>query len=293
MTLFPITAAGLVSPKTIKKKHLILPPVPGADNDKREKIRQKNEKHQRQKERRAQELHERCSGYLMSRKLEALAQQIVAMGGRKNYVSFEGDLDKAEEILKAQKEEPFKPEETGDPPTKRDEKDFNYTKIPATVGSPVDPGAKTMQMLKKVPPKSEWTKPQQIATPAEKAQAACLGLHLRWTGKRSSILQCDYANVDWSLDHGSVPPRPNGLWASLNYSVQNNGRGYDSFSYGLGGKSAMRPVLSNGNGAVVPGVAGRVVSSDSTSGGSREWSSPFEEKDIFSLPRQFVSSPSL
>ncbi|PPD85902.1 hypothetical protein GOBAR_DD17187 [Gossypium barbadense] len=55
--------------------------IPGADNDKREKIRQKNErKHQRQKERRAQELHERCNGYLMSRKLEALAQQLVAMG---------------------------------------------------------------------------------------------------------------------------------------------------------------------------------------------------------------------
>ncbi|XP_068659647.1 uncharacterized protein [Aristolochia californica] len=55
--------------------------IPGADNDKREKIRQKNErKHQRQRERRAQELHERCNGYLMSRKLEALAQQLVAMG---------------------------------------------------------------------------------------------------------------------------------------------------------------------------------------------------------------------
>ncbi|XP_074321200.1 uncharacterized protein LOC141657763 [Silene latifolia] len=55
--------------------------VPGADNDKREKIRQKNErKHQRQKEKRAQELHERCNGYLMSRKLESLAQQLVGMG---------------------------------------------------------------------------------------------------------------------------------------------------------------------------------------------------------------------
>ncbi|KAK9062700.1 hypothetical protein SSX86_019890 [Deinandra increscens subsp. villosa] len=54
---------------------------PGVDSDKREKIRQKNEKkHQRQKERRAHELHERCCGYLMSRKLEALAQQLVAMG---------------------------------------------------------------------------------------------------------------------------------------------------------------------------------------------------------------------
>ncbi|CAM0955535.1 unnamed protein product [Alopecurus aequalis] len=55
--------------------------VPGCDVDKREKIRQKNEKkHQRQKERRAQELHERCKGYLMSRKLETLAQKLVAMG---------------------------------------------------------------------------------------------------------------------------------------------------------------------------------------------------------------------
>ncbi|XP_062180051.1 uncharacterized protein LOC133884603 [Phragmites australis] len=55
--------------------------VPGCDIDKREKIRQKNEKkHQRQKERRAQELHERCKGYLMSRKLEALSQKLVAMG---------------------------------------------------------------------------------------------------------------------------------------------------------------------------------------------------------------------
>ncbi|XP_038892080.1 uncharacterized protein LOC120081360 [Benincasa hispida] len=53
----------------------------GCDHEKREKIRLKNEKkHQRQKEKRAQELHERCKGYLMSRKLEALSQQLVAMG---------------------------------------------------------------------------------------------------------------------------------------------------------------------------------------------------------------------
>ncbi|EPS73571.1 hypothetical protein M569_01186, partial [Genlisea aurea] len=52
-----------------------------ADSEKREKMRLKNErKHQRQKERRAQELREKCSGYLMSRKLESLAQQLVAMG---------------------------------------------------------------------------------------------------------------------------------------------------------------------------------------------------------------------
>jgi len=55
--------------------------VPGADNDKQEKIRQKNErKHQRQEDRRAQELHERCIGHLMSRKLETFSQQLIVMG---------------------------------------------------------------------------------------------------------------------------------------------------------------------------------------------------------------------
>ncbi|CAM6092649.1 unnamed protein product [Calypogeia fissa] len=57
------------------------PGVVGGGSDKRDKIRFKNEKkHQRQKERRAHELRDRCTGYLMSRKLEALAQQLVAMG---------------------------------------------------------------------------------------------------------------------------------------------------------------------------------------------------------------------
>ncbi|XP_022945490.1 uncharacterized protein LOC111449710 [Cucurbita moschata] len=53
----------------------------GCDHEKREKIRLKNEKkHQRKREKRAQELHERCKGYLMSRKLEALSHQLVVMG---------------------------------------------------------------------------------------------------------------------------------------------------------------------------------------------------------------------
>ncbi|XP_051120354.1 uncharacterized protein LOC127244081 [Andrographis paniculata] len=242
--------------------------VPGADNDKREKIRLKNErKHQRQKERRAQELHERCSGYLMSRKLEALAQQLVAMGfsqeratmalilneGRveesvawlfevseedkqaeqnidssgnlkidiseelaritemeftykaskqeveRAIVSCEGDLDKAEEMVKSQKEEPPKPEETGDPPSvvnpkppmviqnqvrvqpksnpstvmqqKTDEKDFNYTRGPANVGPTMNHRTKPVQGLNKVAPKIDWVKPQQIML-AEKRWAA-------------------------------------------------------------------------------------------------------------------------
>lgn len=55
--------------------------IPGCDIDKRDKIRQKNEKkHQRQKEKRAQDLHERCNAFLTSRKLETLSHQLVMMG---------------------------------------------------------------------------------------------------------------------------------------------------------------------------------------------------------------------
>ncbi|KAL6563726.1 hypothetical protein OROGR_002685 [Orobanche gracilis] len=513
--------------------------VPGSDNDKREKIRLQNEKkHQRQKERRSQELHERCSGYLMSRKLELLSQQLVAMGfsreratmalilneGRveesvawlfendeeeednkqmkccnpnsggnlkieileelarikeveikykaskqeveRVVVTCEGDLDKAEEILKAQKGvQPSKPEEIGDPPSvanskqqtvpinenplriqpkymsssttqwKRDEKDFNYTKLPAMVGSPVEPGAKSVQVLRKAPPKSDWTKPQQIANsstsfsmvslappppakteppkyvaigneirnlqlgsgkepvivmqrhqsittlkqappstslssspprsmgwyvnsaetvkpnepvpsfsvsrslispngvgsnpmhnqfhyqsqqqyassrgglqnrggPPALAAASSLGLFsgvgtngssgpLDWK-MGSSKLQCDYANVDWSLDRRLLPLRPDGLWAGVaNCSMQNNAGGHDSFGYDVKSSGMMPVVLSNRNGAMVQGLNNGVGSIQSGSDGSREWSSPFEEMDIFVLPRQYVPSPSL
>ncbi|CAI9781337.1 unnamed protein product [Fraxinus pennsylvanica] len=533
--------------------------VPGADNDKRDKIRQKNErKHQRQKERRAQELHERCSGYLMSRKLEKLAQQLVGMGfsleratmalilneGRveesvawlfevgeedkhreKNLdgggnlkidiseelacitdmeirykaskqdvervvVACEGDLEKAEETLQSQKQElptaSSKMEETSDPPTvgngylsiannqnamraqekpassntiqqKRDEKDFNYIKVPETVGSSVESGTKNVQSLKKMQPKMEWTKPQQIAVPAEKRwpssgsntsmpyslasplqasppstkaeahyaagnevkklqlgsvrepiivmqrpqsmnakhvhtpsvsssppgtavgwyptsagtmnpnglvppvtvtrglshegvssnplynqlhyqpqeqfvssssamdsrgairgnslwnnagtslklfAASSLGLFsglgtngasgssspVDWnTG--NSMSQLDYTNIDWSLDRGSRL-RPGELWSGTNSSMQNNTRSYGSFAYGLG-ISTKRPVLSNGNGASIPGLQNGITTSETTASVSRDWTSPFEEKDLFSLPRQFVFSPSL
>nr|XP_043627623.1 uncharacterized protein LOC122599221 [Erigeron canadensis] len=252
--------------------------IPGVDNDKREKIRQKNEKkHQRQKERRAQELHERCSGYLMSRKLEALAQQLVAMGfsseratmalilneGRveqsvawlfeggedsenqrehnldgggnlkidiseelaqiteleiklkcskqeveRAIVACEGDLDQAAETLKVQKQEqppaaPPKLEENGGSSAhingklsvamsqnsstsrmisksipiqqKTDDRDFNYTKTVATLGPSGDSGIKSLQLLKKIPPNSDWTKQQQIATPLEKRWPVSVG----------------------------------------------------------------------------------------------------------------------
>ncbi|CAA2992194.1 uncharacterized protein LOC111400759 [Olea europaea var. sylvestris] len=535
--------------------------VPGADNDKREKIRQQNErKHQRQKERRAQELHERCSGYLMSRKLEALSQQLVSMGfsqeratmalilneGRveesvawlfeggeedkqrernldcganlkidileelariadmeiryktskqeveRIVVTCEGDLEKAEETLKAQKQEPPstppKSEETVYPPTvvngkpplaisqnamrplaksnilntvqlKRDDKDLNDTKVPVAAVSLVDPGSKSMQISKKIQPKMDCAKLQQIAMPTEKrwpkagsnppvsqslapplqasapatkTEACCVaagnvlknlqsgsmrepvmvmqhpqsvngkqvptssarlstsgtamdwyngvetvkskGLVLPVPGTRSlnpndmssnllynnqlnylprqqflsssgsvesqgtkqgnglwsisatspslapasslglfsglgtngsssssylvdwktgsSTLQLDYTNIDWSLDRASSMSRPGGFWPSENAFRGNSTRAYDLITSGQGIKTAIRPVLSNGNSDFIPGLQDTVASSQTTAGGSREWTSPFEERDIFSLPRHYVSSPS-
>ncbi|PSR90096.1 Protein transport protein like [Actinidia chinensis var. chinensis] len=539
-------------------------PMSGADNDKREKVRQKNEKkHQRQKERRAQELHERCRGFLMSRKLEALTQQVVVMGfsseqatralilkeGKieesvvwllevgeeadkhkennldggnlkidiseelayvadmetrykcskqeveRAIVACEGDLDKAGEALRLQKHDqpsaPPKPEETGDPPTvsngklsvsasqnslraqpkpnasstisiqqRRDEKEFNYTKTAVTVGVPLESGSKSLQALRKVQPKSDWVKPQQVAMAADnrwpsaaphaslsyslasplqatppppKAETryATLGSELKnlqlgsvkepvilmqrpqstnakqipttsisssppgtssgWypnnleavkpnglsphipstrsvtynnlssnqlynqlhyqqhpqfvsssgsvdsvgpnrgnglgtrmgtsptiapasslglfsglgsngsSGSSSpvdwntggSMLQLDYTSIDWTLDRSLSSSRSAGMWQGMTSVMQNNTRMYDSYTSGVSARNAMRPTLANGGGVPLAGLQDGVASAETSAGGSREWASPFEEKDLFSLPRHFVSSPSL
>lgn len=245
--------------------------IPGSDNDKRDKIRQKNErKHQRQRERRAQELHERCSGYLMSRKLEALAQQLVAMGfpseratmalilneGRveesvawlfegveegveqkdtnfhtrdnlkiditeelaqitemttrykcskqeveRTVAACEGDLEKADEMLRVQKQEHAvglaKLDGTSDPPSingsklaasdaqnpmrtlaksvasvtiqpRKEERDFNYTKAAFPTVALPDSGNRNSQSLRRIQSKSEWSKPQAVMVPMDK-----------------------------------------------------------------------------------------------------------------------------
>ncbi|MFS8023353.1 putative UBA-like superfamily, Ubiquitin-associated domain-containing protein [Helianthus anomalus] len=104
-----------------------------------------------------------------------------------------------------------------------------------------------------------------------------------WNGDWSS--QFDYTNIDWSLNRLPSPAGsafiPNGLWMGAGSSP---------------GRSAVKPASSigGGNGLHRPNGVGVVGGgSEAASGGSREWTSPFEEKDLFSLPRQFVSSPSL
>ncbi|XXG41317.1 hypothetical protein AAC387_Pa01g1802 [Persea americana] len=282
--------------------------IPGSDNDKRDKIRQKNgRKHQRQRERRAQELHERCSGYLMSRKLEALAQQLVAMGfpseratmalilneGRveesvawlfeggeegaeqkdtnlhtggnlkiditeelariiematrykcskqdveKTVVSCEGDLEKADEMLRVQKQEhaasPPKLEGTGDSPSingsklavsdvqnpmrtlaksvasvtiqsRKEERDFNYTKAVVPMVALSESGNRNLQSLRRIQSKSEWLKPQGVPVPVDK----------RWPNVSSS------ASVSYSLA-SSLQVSPSPAKAEARYVVLGN-----------------------------------------------------------------------
>ncbi|GJR78057.1 putative reverse transcriptase domain-containing protein [Tanacetum coccineum] len=98
-------------------------------------------------------------------------------------------------------------------------------------------------------------------------------------------LQFDYTNIDWSLDRLPLPPssspRTNGMWMSSTNSV-------DHYALGRGGKTSTRPptgIMSNGNngisvGGLHPDGVG-AVGSETSAGGSRDWSSPFEEKELF------------
>ncbi|KAI7982738.1 hypothetical protein LOK49_LG15G02382 [Camellia lanceoleosa] len=107
-----------------------------------------------------------------------------------------------------------------------------------------------------------------------------------------STQQFDYTNIDWTLDRSSS--RSSGMWQGM---MKNNNHVHDSYTSGLNARTAMRPPLANGGlaGLQDGGVVASGETSTTTTGGgsSLEWSSPFEEKDLFSLPRQFVSSPSL
>ncbi|KAG4958847.1 hypothetical protein JHK87_035480 [Glycine soja] len=105
-------------------------------------------------------------------------------------------------------------------------------------------------------------------------------------------MQFDYTNIDWSLDRGLSPPRSNALLFGLSPFTKSSSTLYGSNASGTVAQTTVRSLPSNGSMVPLPGLQNGVVSSAETSG-SRDWSSPFEGKDLFSLPRQFVSSPSL
>ena len=105
-------------------------------------------------------------------------------------------------------------------------------------------------------------------------------------------MQFDYTNIDWSLDRGLSPPRSNALLFGLSPFTKSSSTLYGSNASGTVAQQAIRSLPSNGSMVPLPGLQEGGVSSAEPSG-SRDWSSPFEGKDLFSLPRQFVSSPSL
>ncbi|KAK7385883.1 hypothetical protein VNO78_31823 [Psophocarpus tetragonolobus] len=107
-------------------------------------------------------------------------------------------------------------------------------------------------------------------------------------------MQFDYTNIDWSLDRSLASPRSNSLWLGFSPFSKSSAQMYDSNASGVVTQSSMRPVPSNGSIVPMPGLQdGGVATAETSAAGSRDWSSPFEGKDLFSLPRPFVSSPSL
>ncbi|CAN1145420.1 hypothetical protein LINPERHAP2_LOCUS14670 [Linum perenne] len=112
-------------------------------------------------------------------------------------------------------------------------------------------------------------------------------------GTASSMGQLDYNNIDWSLDRGMTSPRPNITFAGQG-SLKNGAQFYDPAVSGMTMRAAVAAHQS-ANGVAFAGLQtdGVVANPETSGGGSQEWTSPFEGKDLFSLPRQFVSSPSL
>ncbi|KAL9266191.1 hypothetical protein AKJ16_DCAP20541, partial [Drosera capensis] len=120
-----------------------------------------------------------------------------------------------------------------------------------------------------------------------------------WT-TGGAMLSCDYNNVDWSLDPRALPHKPNGLMNGMGSFQKRNPQICESKQLAMGGKPRMRLLSSNGNSLSLNAnglsMSGNGLSSiglhdgvdttvDTVPANSREWTSPFEEKDLFSIPR--------
>ncbi|KAJ6341120.1 hypothetical protein OIU78_009320 [Salix suchowensis] len=99
--------------------------------------------------------------------------------------------------------------------------------------------------------------------------------HVDWnTG--SLMPEFDYTSIDWTLNSNLLSSKSNGLWMDLSSLLRNT-----SITRG-----------SSTNSSFLSGLRGSGMAKEtSSSAGSSEWTSPFAGKDMFSLPRQFATSP--
>uniref|UniRef100_A0A803L3Z7 UBA domain-containing protein n=1 Tax=Chenopodium quinoa TaxID=63459 RepID=A0A803L3Z7_CHEQI len=178
----------------------------------------------------------------------------------------------------------------------------NVKPAPATSISSSPPGSSPMDNPGSTRSNASWTR---IGGSPTLAAASSLGLFsgvgsicssgsnspVDWNAS-GTMPSCDYTNIDWSLDRSFVPSKQNGMWNGLGSFSRSGAHMYDSGASAM--SMTMRPSSSNGNGVPIVGLQdGGAGMADSSTASSREWTSPFEGKDLFSLPRQFVSSPSL
>ncbi|CAO2832641.1 unnamed protein product [Amaranthus hypochondriacus] len=154
--------------------------------------------------------------------------------------------------------------------------------------------------------KSSWSRIGEIPT---LAPASSLGLFsglgstctsgsnsaVDWNTS-GSMPSCDYTNIDWSLDSNFLPTKQNRLWVGATpYSRSKGAHLYEPGSSALGVNPAMRRPSSSpsSSGVSIVGLQDSGLGMTDPSGAnSQEWTSPFEGNDLFSIPRQFVSSPS-
>ncbi|XP_004491210.1 uncharacterized protein [Cicer arietinum] len=126
-----------------------------------------------------------------------------------------------------------------------------------------------------------------------KGSAATSGASSPVDWSTGGSMQFDYTSIDWSLDRGLASPRSNALWLGLSPFTKSRAQMYDPNASGVVAQQTMRSLPLNGSIVPTPGLQdGGAASAETSTAGSQEWSSPFEGKDLFSLPRQFVSSPS-
>ncbi|KAJ8773917.1 hypothetical protein K2173_009348 [Erythroxylum novogranatense] len=98
--------------------------------------------------------------------------------------------------------------------------------------------------------------------------------HVDWN-TRALIPNLDYTSIDWTLDKNLLATKSSGLWLGLSSLLSNS--------------SASR--MRDTSGSCISGLRDGGVSQQTSQASLNEWTSPFVEKDIFSLPRCYVTFP--
>lgn len=261
------------------------------DNEKREKIRLKNEKkHQRQKERRAQELHDRCTGFIVSRKVEALSQQLVSMGFslEKSKLALMVNQGKIEDSI-------LWLIEVGNDKHKEHNLQVSNSKVDisdelARIADMEIRYKSSKQDVERaiVSSEGDLDKAEQLlcATKEMKKSPVKEANNL---GKRDPVILMQRPKSEVSQTRKVSVKSENKRGNSEPISVVSSLGLFTGLGSTSGSSGPSSPVDWNSVGSLLMRLDYKNVDWTLNRVPPREWSSPFEERDLFTLPRQFVS----